>query len=616
MNFFYDKKVTTNLSKRNLFRGFVVSLLPVILLPNRSAKAVESQRLNSNNTNDVAAQVCSGVSALRNIEPHSHNQNIKVLNYYSSPPVSPVGQRSLTAPTSSSVQAKSINGGGGDFYYDPSDSTSKDDGGMVIVTREGKRWKRKLSGNDKIEAAFYGVSPYLDDNGPALQAAMNFSSNRIVELPRGVLTIKTPIVFGLDSGVKIEGAGKKGGTIINVRIGPGYEDMGALHFSGRNNHGLVSPGYRALSIKNIHLIGNLSRCRGIFLQYQFAMRLEQVTIEKFDGAGLYIDKCQDSVFEQVDVFNCGRTSGNRDSLIDGFDESKTLESPIVMTSSLPKDDCNYLRFSNCQWEDNPVSPLCDFSGGIENYFINIHAEYSHHWKSEGTSGATLFKQRKGTIKLQGGGSDEIKTLVDIEWGEFWVESHRCNPPKGIKVKDGTNARLTFRDVTLDKITNLTTSGEKRFEGCDINEVDLHYPDGYLIFSACNIRSDFKSQESGNALQLFISTCNIAGKVNIPQSTKSVLIDDCTVGRDASFGSENGMWLNNNVKGELNVTSGNCKVILPSSKQLIGVSPPREGIFTVGDIIINQRPLPGCFIGWVCVVAGEPGEWKGYGKIAD
>lgn len=80
---------------------------------------------------------------------------------------------------------------------------------MVVVTREGKRWKRKLSGNDKIQAAYYGVSPLLDDNGPALQAAVNFSSNRIVELPRGILTVKTPIIFDLDSGVKLEGAGKR-----------------------------------------------------------------------------------------------------------------------------------------------------------------------------------------------------------------------------------------------------------------------------------------------------------------------------------------------------------------------------------------------------------------------
>lgn len=613
MTFFDNKKSTANLSKRYLFRGALASLLPIMLLSNRSVKATESQNPSGN---DTATEDCSSISVLRNIEPNSSNQNIKVLNYYSSPSALPVRQRSLSTAANNPMPTKFINGGGGDFYYDPSDSTSKDDGGMVIVTREGKRWKRKLAGNDKIEAIFYGVSPHLDDNGPALQAAVNFSSNRIVELPRGILTIKTPIIFDLDSGVKIMGAGKKGGTIINVRIGPGYEDMGALHFAGRHGKDRASPGYRALSIKNIHLIGNLSRCRGIFLQYQFAMRLEQVTIEKFDGAGLYIDKCQDSVFEQVDVFNCGRTSGNRDLLIDGFDESKTLESPIVMTSTIPKDDCNYLRFSNCQWEDNPVSPLCDFSGGIENYFINIHAEYSHHWNSEGTAGATLFKQRKGTIKLQGGGSDEIKTLVDIDWGEFWAESHRCNPPKDIKVKDGTNARLTFRDVTLDRVTNLTTSGEKRFEGCTINEVDLHYPDGYINFSSCNIRNYFSSQQSGNALKLFITTCNISGDLNIPQSTKSVLIDDCTVGHNASFGSNNGMWLNNNVKGEFYVTGVNCKVILPQSKQLIGVSPPVKGAFAVGDIIINQRPLPGGFFGWVCVVAGKPGEWKGYGKIAD
>ncbi|WP_269934001.1 hypothetical protein [Serratia liquefaciens] len=614
MDLFDAEKPKANMSKRYLFRGVLASLLPVVLLSNRSALAADEKTTSGS----LADQDCSDITALRNIEPQSPNQSIKVQNYYSVLPSPSAKQLSYSASSfgKEQVNVKKINGGGGDFYYDATDKTSKDDGGMVVVTREGKRWKRKLSGNDKIQAAYYGVSPLLDDNGPALQAAVNFSSNRIVELPRGILTVKTPIIFDLDSGVKLEGAGKKGGTIIDVRIGPGYEDMGALHFAGRHGKDRASPGYRALSIKNIHLIGNLSRCRGIFLQYQFAMRLEQVTIEKFDGAGLYIDKCQDSVFEQVDVFNCGRTSGERALLTDGFDESKTIDSPIIVTSSIPKDDCNYLRFLNCQWEDNPVSPVCDFSGGIENYFINIHAEYSHHWKNEGTTGGTLFKQRKGTIKLQGGGSDEIKNLVDIDWGEFWVESHRCNPPKNIKVKDGTNSRLTFRDVSLDKVTNLTTSGEKRFEGCTINEVNLHYPDGFLSFSSCNIRKGFTSEQSGNSLKLYILACNIEGGVKIPLSTKSVLIDDCTVGQDVSFGSENGMWLNNNIKGLFHVASGGCKVILSSSKQLIGIAPPKEGFFAVGDTMKNVHPSAGGFIGWVCVKEGKPGDWKGYGKIVD
>lgn len=610
-----DETLKTNISKRFFFRGVLASFIPAILLSSRSS--IAKTPLVAGEQLPVLENDCSDIDTLRNTEPKSANQTVVVQSYY---PQQKAGSfaasipSTQSAPKMRSIEARTPLAGGGEFYYDPSDLTSVDDGGMVIVTREGKRWKRKLSGNDKIQAVFYGVSPLVEDNGPLLQAAVNFSSNRIVELPRGIITIKTPVVFNFDSGVKIEGSGKKGGTVINVIIGDGYEDMGALHFSGRHDDAKVALGYRALSIKNIHLIGNLSRCRGIFIQYQFAMRIEQITIEKFDGAGLYIDKCQDSVFEQVDIFNCGRTSGDRNSLKDTFDESKTLDSPIVLTSSIAKTDCNYLRFSNCQWEDNPVSPVCDFSGGIENYFVNLHAEYSAYWDIEGTKGGTLFKQRKGTIKIQGGGSDEIKTLVDIEWGEFWVESHRCHPPKKIKVKRGTNSRLTFRDVALDKITALTTSGEKRFEGCTINEVELDYPDGFLSFNSCNVKNNFITNQSGNGAKISVTGCNIGGGVNVSTSTKSILFDDCFINGNVTFGSEGGMWLNNITKGIFKLSGDNCRVVIPATRKLVGSEAPVKGNYKVGDSLVNLSPMPGSFIGWVCVKSGNPGIWKGYGQI--
>ncbi|HAV5984686.1 hypothetical protein V6X57_06720 [Serratia bockelmannii] len=604
--------VRADLSKRSFFHGLFASLVPIALLSSRSSAAVDSKI--DDEISSVLSQHCQDINSLRNMEPVLSNQSVIVNSYYADNLNASLATAELSIKSKSSRKYYSSIAGGGEFYYDPSDATSPDDGGMVIVTKGGRRWKRKISGSDKIQAAFYGVSPLIDDNGPLLQSAFNFSSNRIIELPRGTITIKTPIIFNLDSGVKIEGSGKKGGTVINVLIADGYENMGALHFSGRNKDGKAEPGYRALSIKNIHLIGNFSRCRGVFLQYQFAMRLEQVTIEKFDGAGLYIDKCQDSVFEQVDVFNCGRTSGNRASLKDSFDEAKTIDSPIVITSTISKDDSNYLRFTNCQWEDNPVSPVCDFSGGIENYFVNLHAEYSAHWNTKGTAGGTLFKQRKGTIKIQGGGSDEIKKLVDMDWGEFWVESHRCNPPKTIKVKRGTNSRLTFKDIALDSVNILTTSGEKRFEGCTINTVDLDYPDGYINFSSCNIKKGFLTKQSGNSNKIFVTGCRIDGDMIISKTTKSVLVDDCFIDGNVIFGSDTGMWLNNAISGNFTLVGNRCKVVIPSTRKLIGVAPPTVGSFNVGDLLVNTSPTPGGVIGWVCVKNGNPGEWRGYGKI--
>lgn len=42
--------------------------------------------------------------------------------------------------------------------------------------------------------------------------------------------------------------------------------------------------------------------------------------------------------------------------------------------------------------------------------------------------------------------------------------------------------------------------------------------------------------------------------------------------------------------------------------------PATGTWALGDRVINTSPSAGGYAGWVCVTAGTPGTWKGYGVI--
>ena len=44
-------------------------------------------------------------------------------------------------------------------------------------------------------------------------------------------------------------------------------------------------------------------------------------------------------------------------------------------------------------------------------------------------------------------------------------------------------------------------------------------------------------------------------------------------------------------------------------------PPASGAWNVGDIVYNNAPTAGGYIGWVCVTAGTPGTWKTFGAIS-
>jgi hypothetical protein len=52
----------------------------------------------------------------------------------------------------------------------------------------------------------------------------------------------------------------------------------------------------------------------------------------------------------------------------------------------------------------------------------------------------------------------------------------------------------------------------------------------------------------------------------------------------------------------------------TSTKYPGTAAPTTGTYQYGDIVYNTSPTAGGYIGWVCVVAGSPGTWKGYGAI--
>jgi len=42
--------------------------------------------------------------------------------------------------------------------------------------------------------------------------------------------------------------------------------------------------------------------------------------------------------------------------------------------------------------------------------------------------------------------------------------------------------------------------------------------------------------------------------------------------------------------------------------------PSAGIYNRGDMVWNDWPMPGAFVGWICIESGEPGKWKPFGQI--
>ena len=70
---------------------------------------------------------------------------------------------------------------------------------------------------------------------------------------------------------------------------------------------------------------------------------------------------------------------------------------------------------------------------------------------------------------------------------------------------------------------------------------------------------------------------------------------------------------NNFADDVDITTARA-VRIQNKKFETGTEVPSAGNYIIGDIIWNQNPTPTGFVGWICIRAGTPGEWKQFGQI--
>jgi len=51
-------------------------------------------------------------------------------------------------------------------------------------------------------------------------------------------------------------------------------------------------------------------------------------------------------------------------------------------------------------------------------------------------------------------------------------------------------------------------------------------------------------------------------------------------------------------------------------QTHGTNAPTSGVYNTGDIVWNESPKLNSYVGWICIMAGSPGQWAPFGKIGN
>ena len=66
-------------------------------------------------------------------------------------------------------------------------------------------------------------------------------------------------------------------------------------------------------------------------------------------------------------------------------------------------------------------------------------------------------------------------------------------------------------------------------------------------------------------------------------------------------------IHNSITGDLSLVNTST-----TRQELFGTTAPATGSWRQGDIVWNNDAAATEYVGWICVTAGSPGTWKGFG----
>ena len=179
----------------------------------------EATKMRFKMTNDAddnfefTAKTPDGLTVFNNAMSLNGNVLLNAANYvdYAAPMITDYVELRTYAGNAAQVRIAS-NGIAGFFYRDDADTTSADNGGTIIVSSNGKRWKRLY--DSAVNVKWFGAkgdwngTTGTDDTIP-IQATIN-SGAKSIYIPPGSFLISAPINIPVSStAICISGAGKQ-----------------------------------------------------------------------------------------------------------------------------------------------------------------------------------------------------------------------------------------------------------------------------------------------------------------------------------------------------------------------------------------------------------------------
>ena len=255
-------------------------------------------------------------------------------------------------------------------------------------------------------------------------------------------------------------------------------------------------------------------------------------------------------------------------------------------------------------------------GGVLNVYGTI---YAHNIQSDSRIDRVFPLQFNATtdtsiygLGLQWSGTGITRQFVmmagpDRLWSTESIDlaSNQCYYLNGkVAIADGQLGRSILNSSlqTVGVLTSLEVAGTTQLSTITAQSLTTSDNTNSITISAVGIVSTHGVNITAGGKDVFTSNSTQITVGDVTNQTRPVKV----------FGP---LSVNINNPDPAVQFSVNGDVSIGGKKFTNGVTYPTTGMYQVGDMCWNTKPVPGGYVGWICILAGTPGTWVPFGAIA-
>ena len=475
-----------------------------------------------------------------------------------------------------------------------------------------------------ITSSDNGSRDYVDQQSDFFNKLSQINKHNInkIEIPGGWYRFGKTLILPKTSTFTLEG---QADTIKSVNF-VSYTAEDEYLLSTDPSADINNQTWSGLTIKGIRFAGFRQLLNsGVKIHYTPWVKFDNVLIEGFSGHGLELGKIEDSEFNKLSIFQCGRSSNftgieTETSDTDGDITNSTHYALYLNNELVDNDSNNMVRFIDCRIERNRSYPyvMSNSIGALWVNFYGLHSEIGSNKEVWEQDNIIFMKQNAGVTTFTDCHIDNFKYQVEYSYGEIYA----------------SNCRFMSLKASNNGLRNLYI----RVVNCNCPHLNLGNNDGFIEISNANIGEMSFGQ---TATKVMVSNSKI-NNINIEKAYDTVSyayftnckIDNATFATDSKNISVQGGMIDNLSDGSVH-SNINCQVgtysgyntsqpsrVLSAYAQSLynlasDVNPPYHAVesskkMAKGGVVWNTDFTTNEFAGWV--FDPKTGTFRAFGPL--